>query len=234
MMEENKKKKPIVSIICIVIGLCLIAVGIIFPNVIMKKPKHVFEVEMSSFGDKYEFTIETDELIVTNTAYATIKVEGVESKKFKLTYNADESEDDEFVFNLWLTSEDASMFNEVVEVEIETMFGEDSIVFENEDKYENFGVNSKKILLTVFPCFFGVFFLMMGIVSIFAKKGIKHIKKVNNQIMSSLFGETEKTEKKVEEPQIQTITCKYCGLENDKNNAKCEHCGAPLIRRKKK
>ena len=30
----------------------------------------------------------------------------------------------------------------------------------------------------------------------------------------------------------KTITCKYCGLENDRNNAKCEHCGGPLYRNK--
>ena len=47
--------------------------------------------------------------------------------------------------------------------------------------------------------------------------------------VQTVASQTEMVKVKEED---KTITCKYCGLENDKDNAKCEYCGGPLYRNK--
>lgn len=232
-MEEKKKKRPgAASIIFWIIGFCLIVTGLVLPQLMFKKT-HTFSVDSDLWGKNYEFEIEINEPIKEETAIAKIKIDGATTKSFNIKYNVEESSYGDYVFNLTLDDEDANMFNEVVEVKVKTESNKE-IVFENEDNFDNFGANSKKILLTVFPMFFGVFFVILGSMLIVAKKSIKHIKKVNDKIMDSLFGEDEE-DKPVESKNTSsnTITCSYCKLENDSANAKCEHCGAPLIRKKK-
>lgn len=231
MEEQKKKRASAASIVCWILGVCLIIVGVVLPQLMFKKTKHTFSVDSDPFGKYYEFEVDINENIKTDSAIAKIKIEGVKTESFALEYNIGESEYGEYVFVLELNEDKASIFNEVVQVEITASSGK-VIVFENEDVVDNLSSNIPKIILTVLPMFFGVFLIALGFMLIVAKKSIKHIKKVNDKIMNSLFGDDEEDQPKVQ-MLASTITCKYCKLENDPDNAKCEHCGAPLIRNKK-
>lgn len=235
MENEKKKKSFIAPIICWIIGVCLIIVGIVLPQSLNRDEKYTFSVDDDGFGSFYEFEIEINETIDTDSAYAKIKVEGAKTETFKLEYNFGESEYGDYIFTLELFGDDAHRFNEVVEVQITTSSGK-VLVLKEESVFDDFGDKASNVMLTIFPITFGVFFIVIGFVLMFIKKHGKHIKKVNEKIMDKLFGESDESQKPVEvaQQEPETITCKYCGLENDNSNVKCEHCGAPLIRKRKK
>lgn len=236
-MENEKKKRrvPIVSIICWILGVCLILVGIIVPQARSQKENYTFSVDDDGFGSYYEFEVEVNESLNTDAAYAKIKIGGVKTQTFKLDFNFGESTYGEYIFTLELSGDDRSMFNEVVELEITNTDGK-VLVFKEESVFDDFGDKSSNIILTVIPIFFGVFLIMTGFVWLFVRKHAKHIKRVNDKIINTVFGiEPDEPEVKVVEIEKEpnSITCKYCKVENDPGNAKCEHCGAPLIRNKK-
>ena len=117
MENEKKKRVPIISILCWIIGFCLIVTGIIIPQIKNQQEKYTFSVDSDGFGTYYEFEIEMNESINPDAAYAKIKVRGVKTETFKLEYDIGESEYGEYVFTLELSGDNRSMFNEVVEVE---------------------------------------------------------------------------------------------------------------------
>ncbi len=230
-MEEAKKRKlsPL-SLILIITGVILILFGIIAPNIIFKKPKYMFSYDVDAWGGFYEVEIDTHDFLDTSTATIKIKVGGAQTKTFDLTYNSAESSRDEYVFTLQLSSEDESFSNEVVSVDI-TVLGGEARTYYPEEKYEG---SPGRILLTVYPIFFGVFIAIFGLMLHFNKFRIKQIKMRKDEFFDKLLGVDNEPQKQETMQEQTTITCKYCGLENNNSNAKCEHCGAPIIRKKKK
>ena len=232
MENEKKKRAPIISILCWIIGFCLIVTGIIIPQIKNQQEKYTFSVDSDGFGTYYEFEIEMNESINPDAAYAKIKVRGVKTETFKLEYDIGESEYGEYVFTLELSGDNRSMFNEVVEVEVTTTSGK-ILKLQNEDNFDEFKDNSSVVMMVVLPTFFGIFFIMVGFAFFIARKHSKHIKRANEKIMDVVFKEDSEEQKvQVTVKKENTITCKYCKIENSPENAKCEHCGAPLIRNK--
>jgi len=89
------------------------------------------------------------------------------------------------------------------------------------------GSNFSVLPLTIFPIFFGVVIIVFGII-IFLSKNARVLAESTLATVQTIAPQTEIVKVKEED---KTITCKYCGLENDRNNAKCEHCGGPLFRK---
>lgn len=198
MENQKKKRTPIISIVCWILGVCLILAGIIVPKV-TEKNKYTFSVDDDGFGSFYEFEVEMNETINPDMAYAKIKVGGVKTKSFKLDYDIEESEDGEYVFTLELFGNDRSMFNEVVELEITTTSG-NVLTIENEDMFDEFKGKSSSILLTVVPNVLGMLFIVVGIALLFARKHSSNTKAVNEKSLDKVFvEEREETSNQVVE-----------------------------------
>ena len=244
--DMRRRKPGKLSIILWVFGFMLIIFGIYIPqNVIFKNSsKNVYTYDQNSFGDEYEFEVRTNESIDVNTAFAKIKIEGVKTKSFWLEYEIGESSYGEYVFSLELTGQDANMSNEVVGLEITANSGK-VIEFEYKESVDDFGNDSLGIVLSVIPCLVGVVFIFFGFVIYISRDKLK---KVNDKLFNNLFGPEEDKSVVIDEDDEEiedlddlineedtehTTTCKYCGLENDKTSKKCEHCGAPIYKKKK-
>lgn len=226
-MIEEKKKFNKASLVFIIIGVCLVLIGIILPPLMFKTPDGEYSIDRTVNGEEFNIEVESDvELVKEDT---TIKIsKNGDTKEYKLVFLR--REDDEYIFRI--VGYKKSTFDEYGSVTIKSASGKD-LVFTCDDSMSSmaneFKNKSGKIILTVFPCFFGVFFVLFGFISNFAKAKYKNLFKVKQDFVAGIMG----TDEESSEVQKTTITCEYCRLENDNENAKCEHCGAPLIRKKK-
>ena len=240
--DMRRRKPGKLSIILWMFGFCLILFGIFVPQKLVDNSKNTYSYDMDPFGEVYEFEVETTENINVDSAIAKIKVKGVTTKSFKLQYKIGFDSYGEYVFTLELTGQDASIFNEVVGLEITSTTGS-VIEFECEDSYNN--ETSLSIVLSVIPCLVGVVFIFFGFVIYISRDKLK---KVNDKLFNNLFGPEEDKSVVIDEDDEEiedlddlineedtehTTTCKYCGLENDNTSKKCEHCGAPIYKKKK-
>lgn len=221
-MNKRKTSAKVGMIICLVVGLCLIFTGIFVP---MAMKKRTFEYTEDFKFDKvyYEFEIETKEKLDVETGKVEIKVKGTNKEKFEIYFDEDESdiEEGEYVFVALLLDDDASIFNELIEIEIYNQSGK-KLTFNPETASSKFST----LPMIIFPVFFGFMFIVFGIVIIVGKNAKAEV------VMKTVQTVAPQTEIVKVKEEDKTITCKYCGLENDRNNAKCEHCGGPLYRNK--
>ncbi len=222
-MDKRKTSAKIGMIICLIVGLCLIFTGIFIPRAMKKR---TFEYTEDFEFDKmyYEFEIDTKEKLDVDTGKVKIKVQGTNKETFEIYFDKEESDthEGEYVFVTLLLDDDASIFNELIEIEIYNESGK-LLTFTPESMGSNFSV----LPLTIFPIFFGVVIIVFGII-IFLSKNARVLAESTLATVQTIAPQTEIVKVKEED---KTITCKYCGLENDRNNAKCEHCGGPLFRK---
>lgn len=227
-MEEIKKKKPLLSVFCIILGLCLLALGTVLPNFIFKHPNNLFSIEFDEDNAifEYEIEIETYEEIDVNNL-AAIKFAD-ENEEFWVSVFFVGFEDGANVYKMYSSGDYADSIYDFLEIKVQTEDGEE-LIFENEANYYKSGANATRIIFAMIPFVFGVGLLFAG----FAMIVKKHFKKINESIAAVIFDEGEK-QKEVERVEHNSITCRYCGIENEVTSAKCEYCGAPLIRKKNK
>ena len=225
-MNERKNKQKIKAIICIVIAVGLILTGALFAANVRNR---TFEYSEDFYFGRviYEFEIDTKEKLDVNTGEVKIKVRGVNKESFSINFDEEDSDiqEGEYVFNLVLNDNDANIFNEVLEIEIYNKNGK-LLTFRPQDSISMM----KFIPMSIISFFIGIVLFFVGLTAYFNK----HSKKQSNvgEILKEEKSTTlqpEKTENKKEE---KTVTCSYCGLENIRSNAKCEHCGGPLYKRK--
>ena len=220
-MNKRKMSSKIGMIICFVVGLCLIFTGIFVPKT-LKKRTFEYSEDFDFAKVSYEFEIDTKDKLDINTGKVKIKIKGTDTKTFNIYFDSEDSDihENEYSFAVDLFNEDASLFNEIIEIEIYDNSG-NLLTFKPETMSSNFSL----IPMTIVPIFAGVVFLIVGVLLIVSKSA-----KV--EVEESVQTVTEKIEQVIVKEEDKTITCKYCGLENDRNNAKCEHCGGPLYRGK--
>lgn len=236
-MEKRKIKK--ISFVFWVIALCLIMVGVFAGK--KMEPVYTFSADdniyydVSGFVQKFEIEIDKNNKygsLDVDSAEATIILFSNSSKKVDLEYNILESDEDEYVFEAELRGSDAMRGNKVSKVYVKTLSGRE-VVFENEfqtnSMFDKFGT----IALKMFSFFFALVFVVFGIVVNLAKKS-------ENLEENSTTDENQTTISDSENNNVtkkhshKTVTCDYCGIENDQENAKCDYCGAPIYKDKKK
>lgn len=223
-MNKRKTSAKIGMIICVIVGLSLIFTGIFVPS-IMKKRTFEYSEDYGFYGINYEFEIHTKEKLDVTTGKIKIKIAGTNTETFKIDFDNEESDPDEneYIFELTLTGENSHLFNEIIEIEIYNTAGK-LLKFEPETMGSNFTL----IPMTIFPIFFGIVFFVMGMMII----SVKNAKVDVQDTLKATETITSQTEVIKVKEEDKTITCQYCGLENSKDNAKCEHCGGPLYRNK--
>ena len=221
---KNKKTSKL-KIALIILGIALVISGVIFPQIMFKQNKYVFDVEEDFYAGKVVYSFEIEKRLAeidTNSAKAIVKIDGEFEKTFELKYDKSESDLEDYVFTLTLKGNDYSIFNKVISIDAKTISGEE-IKFKDVDDFENIGKRGQMIMLTVVPIFFGVFFIITAFTIGLARKNMKNSQKF---VLENLVEETEQAAP-VEQ---DVIVCKYCGVANPYQNVKCEHCGAPLLR----
>lgn len=220
-MNKRKMSSKVGMIICFVVGLCLIFTGIYIPKT-LKKRTFEYSEDFDFAKVSYEFEIDTKDKLDINTGKVKIKIKGTDTKTFNIYFDSEDSDihENEYSFAVDLFNEDASLFNEIIEIEIYNNSGK-LLTFKPETMSSNFSL----IPMTIVPIFAGTVFLIVGVLLIVSKSS-----KV--EVEESVQTVTEKIEQVKVNEEDKTITCKYCGLENDKGNAKCEYCGGPLYRGK--
>ena len=220
-MNKRKMSSKVGMIICFVVGLCLIFTGIYIPKT-LKKRTFEYSEDFDFAKVSYEFEIDTKDKLDINTGKVKIKIKGTDTKTFNIYFDSEDSDihENEYSFVVDLFNEDASLFNEIIKIEIYDNSG-NLLTFKPETMSSNFSL----IPMTIVPIFAGVVFLIVGVLLIVSKSA-----KV--EVEESVQTITEKIEQVIVKEEDKTVTCKYCGLENNKENAKCEYCGGPLYRGK--
>ena len=220
-MNKRKMSSKVGMIICFVVGLCLIFTGIYIPKT-LKKRTFEYSEDFDFAKVSYEFEIDTKDKLDINTGKVKIKIKGTDTKTFNIYFDSEDSDIDEneYSFVVDLFNEDASLFNEIIKIEIYDNSG-NLLTFKPETMSSNFSL----IPMTIVPIFAGVVFLIVGVLLIVSKSA-----KV--EVEESVQTITEKIEQVIVKEEDKTVTCKYCGLENNKENAKCEYCGGPLYKNK--
>ena len=223
-MNKRKTSSKVGMIICVIVSLCLIFTGIFIPRMLRQRTFEYSE-DFDFAKVSYEFEIETKDELDVNTGKVKIKIKGEKSKTFDIYFDNDESDvfENEYVFIAELFNEDASMFNEIVEIEIYDKSG-NLLTFEQKTMSSTFTI----IPMTILPIVAGVMFLIVGVLLMISKNSRVEVEDTVRNVQTF----TEKVEMIKVKEEDKTITCKYCGLENDKGNAKCEYCGGPLYRKK--
>ena len=220
-MNKRKMSSKVGMIICFVVGLCLIFTGIYIPKT-LKKRTFEYSEDFDFAKVSYEFEIDTKDKLDINTGKVKIKIKGTDTKTFNIYFDSEDSDihENEYSFVVDLFNENASLFNEIIKIEIYDNSG-NLLTFKPETMSSNFSL----IPMTIVPIFAGVVFLIVGVLLIASKSA-----KV--EVEESVQTITEKIEQVIVKEEDKTVTCKYCGLENDRSNAKCEYCGGPLYRGK--
>lgn len=220
-MNKRKMSSKVGMIICFVVGLCLIFTGIYIPKT-LKKRTFEYSEDFDFAKVSYEFEIDTKDKLDINTGKVKIKIKGTDTKTFNIYFDSEDSDihENEYSFVVDLFNEDASLFNEIIKIEIYDNSG-NLLTFKPETMSSNFSL----IPMTIVPIFAGVVFLIVGVLLIASKSA-----KV--EVEESVQTITEKIEQVIVKEEDKTVTCKYCGLENNKENAKCEYCGGPLYKNK--
>lgn len=215
-MNKLKKSSIIGILICAITGICLILTGIFCISTYDDKTFE-YEQDYNSSGTYYEFEIDTRQKLNVTSAKAKIKVAGKTEKIFELYLDDKESnvEDGEYVFVTVLIDENSSVLNKVVEIEILNLDGE-KIVYQP----ESFASDVQTIMLVVVPILLGIVFLILAFVMLVGKK--EPNENSDNKTTQAPI------EPVTTQPESKYVTCKYCGIQNDRSNAKCENCGAPL------
>lgn len=217
-MNKLKKSSIVGIIICALAGICLILTGIFCISTYDDKTFE-YEQDYNSSGTYYEFEIDTRQKLNVDSAKAKIKVAGKTEKVFEIYLDNKESdvEDGEYVFVTLLLDENSSVLNKVVEIEVLNLDG-DKVIY----KPESFASDVQMIMLVVVPVLLGIIFLILAFVMLVGKKE-QNEKNDNNSVQKS-------ADEINVQPESKYVTCKYCGIQNEKTNAKCENCGAPLIK----
>lgn len=220
-MNKRKMSSKVGMIICFVVGLCLIFTGIYIPKT-LKKRTFEYSENFDFAKVSYEFEIDTKDKLDINTGKVKIKIRGTDTKTFNIYFDSEDSDihENEYSFAVDLFNEDASLFNEIIKIEIYDNSG-NLLIFKPETMSSNFSL----IPMTIVPIFAGVVFLIVGVLLIISKSA-----KV--EVEESVQTITEKIEQVIVKEEDKTVTCKYCGLENNKENAKCAYCGGPLYKDK--
>lgn len=217
-MNKLKKSSIVGIIICALAGICLILTGVFCIGIYDNK---TFDCEQDYNSNRtyYEFEINTKQKLNVNSAKAKIKVAGKIEKTFEIYLDNEESDVDggEYVFITLLLDEDSSILNKIVEIEILNLDGEKVIY-----KPESFASDIQMIMLVVVPVIVGIIFLILAFVMLVGKKESSENDKISS-VQKNLDEENVQIESKY-------VTCKYCGIQNEKTKAKCENCGAPLNR----
>lgn len=215
-MNKLKKSSIVGIIICALAGISLILTGIFCISTYDDKTFE-YEQDYNSSGTYYEFEIDTRQKLNIDSAKAKIKVAGKTEKVFEIYLDNKESdvEDGEYVFVTLLLDENSSVLNKVVEIEVLNLDG-DKVIY----KPESFASDVQMIMLVVVPVLLGIIFLILAFVMLVGKKE----QNVANSLVQKSFETVDV------QPESKYVICKYCGVQNEKTNAKCENCGAPLIR----
>ncbi len=223
-MDKRKTSAKIGMIICFVVGLCLIFTGIFIPRAMIKNRYEYLE-DIRHNETYYEFEIDTKHKLDVKSGTVNVKVAGTKTETFEIFFDKSESdvEEGEYVFFTFLTGSDSHLFNELEEIEIKNDEGK-MLTFEP----EKFDSAATILPMTIFPIFFGVVFMIFGLMIFIGKSAKIHMAHQTFETVSDMVSKAELL--RVDE-QKKTITCSYCGLENDADNAKCEHCGGPLYRK---
>lgn len=226
-MENENKKISKSSMILVIFGIVLILVGIVLPKLMFKSPDGEYSIDYVSTvsGGAYNLEIESDRKLNVDDEIS-LKVSSFgETKTYQLEFII--ASEDEYTYRIINYKKDT--LDKYSEIKIESASGKNLTFVYEDDMYsdfEDFKNNAGKIILTVFPCFFGVFFILIGLVSNFAKTKFKTIVKAKQDFVAGVIS--------VDETRFEPkVSCKYCGLDNNINNAKCEYCGAPLIKKQK-
>ncbi len=226
-MENEDKKVSKSSLFLVFVGIILILVGIVLPQLMFKSPDGEYSIDyVSTVNDgAYNLEIESDRrLNVDDEIILKVSSFG-ETKTYKLEFII--AIEDEYIYRIIDYKKDYS--DKYGEIKVESVSGKNLIFVYEDDlfsEFENFKSNAGKIILTVFPCFFGVLFILIGLISNFAKTKFKTIVKAKQEFVAGVIS--------VDETRFEPkISCKYCGLDNNINNSKCDYCGAPLIKKQK-